>query len=293
MTQYYQARDLPVAHTVADADAEAKRFREIEASFALLPNEQSIKRDRTTVYTTSLPEAGMPDVWTATPVVPLSTPLEPDTPYTDGQLLRFRTPGVVPGPVSLAIAGRPRVPLLDSHGNPLVSGALEPATFVSVHYDLTQGAFVLGPDGVQPEATVVPGSITPDKLDAGTPEERAAFRDALGLAPTEAEQVSSLGVIEAPVATVGVPGAPPRSAAFTLSAPVDFGPFPVAVGTVVPPSFRFLDTVSTEFEVGPLPGPATTVLGAHSAVHEHPEDFPGGSFGQLPGGVGVAPHMLS
>lgn len=216
--------------------------------------------------------------------------------YLDGQEIRFRVPEDSAGPTTIALPGEARVPL-ETVGGPLGVGTLVAGQLVTAHYSDARMAFIIGSSEVTAGVTGVvgPGSIEARHLKAGTEEERAAWRDTLGITlgdTTVLAQDMELGEIDAPTSFVGPPDESARQEVTELGEAKALGRFFSGASSLGPPDAIETAVQSTSGDLGPLPGPTSVLLGAPSYVHDHPDPLGVTELGQLPNGVGVAPHTV-
>ena len=151
---YYNADDLPQRFGQATAEAMGRRLREISAGFDKLPGEDRLKRG---LVGTGADAADDPDT---VQVVTGDVPYGSYVAYTRAQSVGWIAGAANTGAVTIAVDGGPVVALLDSAGQPLVAGHLQPGLFVRARFTGTAFAIV--------EATAVVR-----EGDAGTPFTRA------------------------------------------------------------------------------------------------------------------------
>ena len=152
-TPYYTAADVPERFTLASADAQAARFRQIEQAFARVLTELALKH--------GMAGFGTDESTTADEVqfVSVEPPVDTVDAYRVGMNVRFRAAQTNTGAVTIRVDGGPVVPLVDASGDPLAAGALTTADIGEWEFDGTSFRMVPRASGT---STTTPGMAAID-----------------------------------------------------------------------------------------------------------------------------------
>ena len=186
---YYGAEDLPERFGRATAEGMARRFKEIEAGFDLLPAEGRLKRGL--VGTGEDTSADPNRIVVVTGDVAFGTWAA----YERAQAVGWVATAANTGAVEISVDGGPVVPLVDSGLQPLVADHLQPGVFVNARFNGT--AFTI----LAATATIRTGAagavFTREQIEAIVRAALAGGGGAGALVVSDVEEVSSAAELAA------------------------------------------------------------------------------------------------